>query len=571
MTGFSISSSSLKLFRLVFPALLWVALVLPVHADILYTVEDGDSAWSIAVNFGISLEDLYEANGWASDENPVLGIGQRIAIPSDRALVEPDNDGDENSSGETTYIIQDGDTFSLIAQVYGVTTLALTEYNGLTVDDIIRPGQLLSIPPSDFEPQNIEIVTEETVEEPETPEPLHYKILAGDTLGGIARQFGITVAILLAFNDLEDDVILQIDDELLIPLEAGQLSSRSNTTRRHTVVPGDTLVGIASTYGTSAAVIAEANNISISSILRAGQELIIPIYRTPPVDVPANETNETIPEPAPVENLSDEITPLPDISDLPGNGDTGSELTGWHSEIFDFTQIEDPEPSSDDPAPVSEGGLSIDGYFEDGIPYHLYTIRRGDTLGDVAHQFGVTQSDLRDRNGLDSRSTLRIGRDLKIPLPRPVTPSVNTDSSGSVTWGAPDDPIGSYEGTATGRAVVEEASKYLGTPYVYGGNSLTGGIDCSGFTSAIYSMFGISLYRSARDQATNGYEVAYSELAPGDIVCFHTTRPGISHVGMYIGDGDFIHSSSYRNGIVISPLDEGYYNDRFVCARRVLD
>jgi cell wall-associated NlpC family hydrolase len=172
------------------------------------------------------------------------------------------------------------------------------------------------------------------------------------------------------------------------------------------------------------------------------------------------------------------------------------------------------------------------------------------------------------RNGLDLRSTLRIGRDLRIPLPRPATPQPS-GASGSVHYGAPSGPIGSGSGSELGRQVVEEAMKYLGTPYVWSGANLTGGVDCSGFTMAVYSLFGISLPHRARDQAECGVGVEYADLVPGDLVLFHTTRSGISHVGMYIGNGEFIHSSSHRGGVVISPLDTGYYNTRFVCARRV--
>jgi cell wall-associated NlpC family hydrolase len=178
-----------------------------------------------------------------------------------------------------------------------------------------------------------------------------------------------------------------------------------------------------------------------------------------------------------------------------------------------------------------------------------------------------------DRNGLDIRTSLRIGRDLRIPLPRPATPpppSHNPGSQPPVNYGAPDVPIGDSGGTGTGQSVIQEASKYLGTPYVWSGTSLTGGIDCSGFTMQVYAMFGISLPHRAAEQAQCGVAVEYSDLQPGDLVLFHTTRSGISHVGMYIGSGDFIHSSSHMGGVVISPLDSGYYNERFVCARRVL-
>lgn len=577
MTRLYSRGSVLNIIKVTLGALLWLALVLPVKADIIYTIEDGDSAWSVAIRFGVSLEALYAANGWASDENPVLQIGQEIAIPTDREPSESSSSDDntESQSGETTYIVQSGDTFSTIAEQYDVSTLALTQYNDLAVDDVIRPGQLLSIPPSDFEAENAGTSEETETSPPPAPEPLHYRVQSGDSPWGIARQFGISLQTLLSYNDLADDAVLQIGDELLVPVEAGGLTARSNSSQRHTVAAGDTLGGIASGYGTSAEAIAVANNITTTTMLRIGQELIIPVYRTTPTP---ESTTESTPapaaEPVPIADLSTELTPLPDINDIPSEGSSAADIAGWHSELFDFTQIEDPVPSSEDPAPVSEGGFSIDGYFSDGVPYHLYTIRRGDTLGDVAHEFGITQSELLEANALDTRSTLRIGRDLKIPLPKPETPNVgggSSGSSGSITWGAPDSPIGNYEGTPTGLAVVEEASKYLGTPYVYGGNSLTGGIDCSGFTSAIYRMFGIELHRSAADQVLDGREVSYSELQPGDIVLFHTTRPGISHAGLYIGNGDFIHSSSYRGGVVISPLDEGYYNERFVCARRVLD
>ena len=169
---------------------------------------------------------------------------------------------------------------------------------------------------------------------------------------------------------------------------------------------------------------------------------------------------------------------------------------------------------------------------------------------------------------------LRIGRDLRIPLsapaPTPVyhTPPSDLRSAGSLRRPQHSRRVGS--GTATGRAVVEEAMKYLGTPYVRGGNSLTRGVDCSGFTKAIYALFGIDLPRTAGDQTDNGKPVEFDQMEPGDLVFFHTTLPGIGHVGIYIGNGEFIQSSSGHGGVVISPIDSGYYNERFVCARRVL-
>lgn len=115
------------------------------------------------------------------------------------------------------------------------------------------------------------------------------------------------------------------------------------------------------------------------------------------------------------------------------------------------------------------------------------------------------------------------------------------------------------------------AQDYLGTPYVYGGKSPRG-FDCSGFVQYIYGQLGYTLNRTASSQLCNGLIVPDDELLPGDIVFFRGTssESGISsHVGIYIGNGEFIHASSSR-GVIVSSLAEGYYEEHFLCARRVI-
>lgn len=548
------------------PIFIWLMLAGPVSADVIYVVEDGDSAWSIALRFGVGLGDLYAANGWASDENPVLLIGQCVAIPSDRDEDSTDTETDDEeseSTRETTYIVQHGDNPYMIAHRFQIGTLVLLEFNDLTEDDLIQPGQMLSIPPSDYEYQGNAESAEDTevISEP-LPEPLHYQVQAGDNPWTIAREFGVGVQTVLSYNNLTEGAILHVGDELLIPADIDNLQSRSSTWENYIVISGDTLSEIAERNEISLAALTEANNLGVDSLLREGTELVVPAYRSAPIV--KSQPDPIVPDPP--EDYSDELQPLqPIVIEEPI--DRFEDLTGWHSEIFDFTLITPPELSTPDPSPVSDDGLSNDGTFSDGTPFHLYTVRRGDTISEVAHAFEITQSELKNRNGLDIRTSLRIGRDLRIPLPRPPVPA---PSSGNVNYGAPDTPIGSGSGSSTGQAVVEEAIKYLGTPYVWAGTSLTGGVDCSGFTMALYAMYSVSLPHRAVEQADQGVSIDYSDLLPGDIVLFHTTRSGISHVGIYIGNGDFIHSSSHRGGVVISPLNTGYYNDRFVCARRVL-
>ncbi len=115
-------------------------------------------------------------------------------------------------------------------------------------------------------------------------------------------------------------------------------------------------------------------------------------------------------------------------------------------------------------------------------------------------------------------------------------------------------------------SLVAEAQKYIGNPYVYGGTSLTKGTDCSGFTMRIFQKFGISLPRTAAEQARTGTKVSLSDVRPGDLI-FYGSSKRISHVVIYIGNGQVVHASSKRTGIKISDM---YYRTP-VCARSYIN
>lgn len=103
---------------------------------------------------------------------------------------------------------------------------------------------------------------------------------------------------------------------------------------------------------------------------------------------------------------------------------------------------------------------------------------------------------------------------------------------------------------AKGQAVLEYARQFLGNPYVYGGTSLTRGTDCSGFVKGVYAHFGISMPRSSYYMRNAGYEVSYSEILPGDVICYS------GHVGIYAGNGKIINAIDESRGI-------GYSNARY--------
>jgi len=119
--------------------------------------------------------------------------------------------------------------------------------------------------------------------------------------------------------------------------------------------------------------------------------------------------------------------------------------------------------------------------------------------------------------------------------------------------------------------IVEYAKTLIGVRYKYGGTT-TKGFDCSGFVKYVYNHFGINIARTSAEQSTGGKAVKKADLQPGDLVFFDTVEDGklndISHVGIYIGDGKFIHASTYqKKAVTIESLSSTYYSKRYMKGR----
>ena len=158
-------------------------------------------------------------------------------------------------------------------------------------------------------------------------------------------------------------------------------------------------------------------------------------------------------------------------------------------------------------------------------------------------------------NGYVSQQYVTLGTSL---------PAEDTGSSST------DNTTSSVPSSGSGSSAVSIAYQYLGVPYVYGGASPSG-FDCSGFTMYVYNQLGISLPHGATPQLKYGTYVSRSELQPGDLVFFSDGSYPASHVGIYVGDDQFIHaSSSTGNGycVCVSSLNTNYYSRNFVGGRR---
>ncbi len=123
-----------------------------------------------------------------------------------------------------------------------------------------------------------------------------------------------------------------------------------------------------------------------------------------------------------------------------------------------------------------------------------------------------------------------------------------------------------------GQQVIAYAKNFIGTPYVWGGTNLNSGVDCSGFVYSVMKEFGVSLPRTSYDMAGVGTTVSKSDLQAGDLVFFNTGgNSRVSHVGIALGDGQYIHAATgSTNKVIISSLSTSYATNNYVYAKRVL-
>jgi len=204
-----------------------------------------------------------------------------------------------------------------------------------------------------------------------------------------------------------------------------------------------------------------------------------------------------------------------------------------------------------------------------------YTIKKGDTLWKIAKGYRISPKELKQMNKL-TNNKLQVGQKIYVAKNHDIAQKQENYTDRDLP--SPNAKLEELKAEAMSEdmpkvdpreQVVELAKKMMHFPYKFGGNG-SFGLDCSAFVQKIYSLIGLELPRSAREQFKTGEAVNKDNLSKGDIVFFRTYAPFPSHVGIYIGENLFIHASSIAKKVVIDSMESPYYLKRFIGAKRLL-
>jgi cell wall-associated NlpC family hydrolase len=200
-----------------------------------------------------------------------------------------------------------------------------------------------------------------------------------------------------------------------------------------------------------------------------------------------------------------------------------------------------------------------------------YTVQKGDNIYRIARKFDIDVDELKGMNDLET-DILKPGQKLFLE-PQAEPDEITMSNYEAILSQAQIEKeikgVTESEEISLKDKLILFAKKFINIPYRFGGNSLLG-IDCSAFVQKVYSMIGVNLPRSAREQFHEGRLVDSEELSIGDLVFFKTYAPFPSHVGIYLGDNLFIHASSRGKRVMIDNITEPFYIKRFIGAKRVI-
>ena len=570
-------------------ALLLILIFLPTAAFAAkrYVVKKGDDLGNLAKRFRVSIQSKKKTNSLRTDR---LNVGDALIIPdstNDQANVIASKDLEKNEnelevnksnlpSFSLRYIVKKEDTLSGIANRFGISVEKIKHVNGLT-DNGLKTGMILTIPESwhkdldnmiSLHPADIEL------KEVSPYKYREYVVKNGDSLTSIAGGFGISVTDLKNANGLSSDKV-RIGMKLIIPdsqipMRVVRVSPNLNDISNYVVKKGDTLSIIASKYRVSIKDLKSANNLK-SNEVEIGMKLIIPDSQIPMRVVRVS----------------------PNLNDINNyvvkKGDTLSMIASKYRvsvrELKSVNDMRDDKVKVGMRLIIPNSNLSKN--VESKTPVisdnNKYVVKKGDSISSIAKRYGVSQVELKRANNIKG-NTIESGQLLRVPSminvkDELVIEDIKVAKDDTHIKSLPEietakaiqsNESSTYENGLTRDVIISIAKRFLGAPYKFGGNSLIRGLDCSAFVNKVFSFFNVDLPRTAREMYKIGRNVTKGELSAGDLVFFRTYASYPSHVGIYIGDSEFIHASSAAKRVRIDNMNQSYYRKRYIGAKRIV-
>lgn len=386
-----------------------------------------------------------------------------------------------------------------------------------------------------------------------TPKPRReietYKVTEGDTVSGIADRFDISVETVVRANNLANPDGLEPGQELVILPVSGQL---------HVVRAGDTVLDLASQYGVIPEDIISVNKLADPNALQIDQKLLIP-------EAPEGIREAGPAEPSPLDR------PLAPIKYQVAPGDTLSGIAAKHGISTGSVLVANPGISNPEQLKVGQALLlpPVSGL--------IHTVVAGDTVSGVAARYNASAAEIIRVNALKDPYLVSLGQTLIVPggtiqaavaARRPAPASAPRPGAAPPAAQAAPAPAPAVAGSGSGPGAANVALRYVGSRYVFGG-SAPGGFDCSGLTSYAYRQAGRPIPRDLWGQLNSGPRVSRANLQVGDLVFFQNTyTAGLSHVGIYVGGGRFVHAGSEHTGVLVTNLSDPYWNARYLGASR---
>jgi len=476
-------------------------------------VIEGDTIRSIAAEYSVSMSTILASN--RLDNPDLIQPGQEIVIPPVEGVVAD---------------VQSGETLGQLASRYGVAAEDIALANAMSTDpDQSIPYERVVVPGQETAERAIGIARRQESSESSSassgdvdpsaatkPSALAYEVQDGDTVGQLATQFGVSIWTILSANNLSDPDLIRPGMRLkVLPVNGVE----------HEIQAGESLSDIASFYKVDLGPLIDFNGLGDPDNLRVGSFLTIPGAERP---------------------------------------QPGFSLAGLGSGTL---VAADGPATTAQAAPTTTSRSTMSTQTASAAPARPASV--------ASAQRPAAQSTLAQAKPAAPAAAAR-------PQPAPVAAA---KPSAPVAAAKPQAPVAqsstnrlqaaavsaptTIASGAGGSSVVGAAMKYLGARYVFGATS-PAGFDCSGFVWYVHKALGKPVSRGLWGQLNGGPRIALSALQPGDTVFFaNTYMPGLSHAGIYIGGGRFIHASDESSGVKISSLSDSYWGPRYIGAARL--